>query len=473
MRAARRASLLLTAALLYALPATAQYTDQRAFDDSGGAAEFARRRAELVKLIKPGFAVLFARIDDPEGMVYREDNDFYYFTGIAEPGAVLIVDGDADRTTLFEPQQLPPQKTFFGPNLLGSAADEQKKYGFTSVAPLNELVVRLALLTSRPGSEMWARLGHPDQVDRDRFEVGLLQAFNSAHPFGDRASRDRDIAVTLRQRYPQVQLHDLTPIIDRLRNVKSATEIDIMRRNGRLSAEGMRGAIARARPGMYEYQIAAQAMFNFAMAGAEGVAYPAVVASGPNVTVLHYFRNRRQVQPGDLVVFDFAADLHHLTMDITRTFNISGRFSAEQAKWYAVVLEAQSAVIEMMRPGNTYELATEAGRRVFEKYGVVDQWAAEVFPGHFVGEATHDANAGPNAAGRTSTTWWMPSGPVTAGQVVAVEPTLTFEDKQLHIRIEDTVLITSTGPDVLTSAVPKSMDVLQALVGSEYATSRH
>jgi Xaa-Pro aminopeptidase len=467
MNSVRRTVLLLIAALVYAHPASAQYTDQRAFDELGGAKEFARRRGQLVNAIKPGFAILFARIDDPEATLYREDNDFYYFTGISDPGAVLVVDGDSGETKLYEQEQLPRIKVLAGANLLGLPPSEQARYGFTSVQSLNDLGWNLALLTSRPGGALWARLGYSDQVDRARNEVGLLQAFNNAHPFGDRASRDRDVVVSLRERFPQMQLHDLAPVIDQLRNIKTATEIEILRRNGQLSAAGIRTAIARARPGMYEYQVAAHATFSFTMAGAQGVAYPAVVASGPNAIALHYFSNRRQMQPDDLVVFDFAADLHHLAMDITRTFNVSGKFSAEQAKWYAVVLEAQTAVIDMLRPGNTYEQAIEAGRRVFEKSGVVDQWAAGDFPGHFVGESTHDVNVPPNAVGRASTIWWAPSGPVIAGQVVAVEPTITFEDKYLHIRIEDTVLITPAGPEVLTNGVPKTLDDIQALVGSD------
>jgi len=471
MRSARRAVLLVIVALVSARPASAQYTDRRAFDELGGATEFARRRAELVKAVKPGFAILFARIDDPEGTLYREDNDFYYFTGVSDPGAVLIVDGDSGETKLYEQEQLPRQKVLAGANLLGLPPDEQKRYGFMSVQSLNDLVWNLALLTSRPGGELWARLGDADRVDRARSEVGLLQAFNDAHPFGDGASREREIVAKLRARFPQMQFHDVAPVIDRMRNLKTPAEIEILRRNGRLSADGIRTAIARARPGMYEYQLAAHATFSFTMAGAEGVAYPAVVASGPNAIALHYFSNRRQMEADDLVVFDFAADLHHLAMDITRTFNVSGRFSPEQAKWYAVVFEAQTALIDMLRPGNTYEQAIEAGRRVFERSGVLDQWAAGEFPGHFVGESTHDVNGPPNAVGRASTIWWAPTGPVIAGQVVAVEPTITFEDKHLHIRIEDTVLITPSGPEVLTSGVPKTIDAVQALVGSDRSSS--
>jgi len=152
-----------------------------------------------------------------------------------------------------------------------------------------------------------------------------------------------------------------------------------MRRNGKLSAEGIRRGMARAYPGIYEYQIEAEASYVFRNSGAQGIAYPAIVGAAANGTTWHYFSDRDQTKPDDLIVFDYGADLNHMTMDITRTFNVSGKFTPEQAKWYAVDLEAQKAVIEMLRPGNTYQQAADAGKKVYEKAGIADQWRG--FPG--------------------------------------------------------------------------------------------
>jgi Xaa-Pro aminopeptidase len=138
-------------------------------------------------------------------------------------------------------------------------------------------------------------------------------------------------------------------------------------------------------------------------------------------------------------------------MDITRTFNISGNFTPEQAKWYAVDLECQKAVISLLKPGHTYEEADDAGKAVFEKAGIGDQWLG--FPGHFVGLATHDVL-------RTK-------GPIKPGQVVTVEPIVEFPDKQMHFRVEDTILITDGEPEILSSAIPKELADVEKLVGSE------
>jgi Xaa-Pro aminopeptidase len=235
-----------------------------------------------------------------------------------------------------------------------------------------------------------------------------------------------------------------------MRNIKTAQEIAVLRHNGNLSAEGIKEAMAHAHPPMFEYQIEARADYVFRNGGAEGWAYPAIVSSGENINTWHYFNDRRQIQPNELVVFDFAADLDHMTMDITRTFNINGKFTPEQAKWYAVDLECQNAVIALLKAGNTYDQASEAGKAVLDKYGEAKQWYG--FPGHFVGLATHDV--------------LLPKGPIKPGQVVTVEPIVEFPDKHLHFRVEDTVLITENGPEILSSGVPSAMVDVEKLVGS-------
>ncbi len=452
-----RAAVIVCLIAIIAIPAIAQYTDKQAYEDLGGGKEFARRRGELARQMKTGVALLFARINDPEGTHYREDNDFYYYTGIADEGAVLLIDGGSGHAVLFEPQQPPRIAQVYGPNVLALPKDQQAELGFTAVLPLNNLSLVLASMSSRPGPEFWVRLGFPDKVDGARQETGTDHAANYDHPFGEDMPRDREIVVKLRERFPQAQLKDLTPLIDGMRNIKTPQEIEIMRRNGKISAEGNRRAIARAKPGMYEYEIEAEAYNWYYKNGAQGVAYPAIVGSGPNVNTWHYFQNRRKIEPNDLIVFDYAADLDHLTMDITRTFNISGKFTPEQAKWYAVDLEAQKAIINMLHPGNTYEQAAAEGKKVYEKYGIGDHWYNGF--GHFVGEATHDVATPGTGPGL--------GGPIKVGQVVTVEPIVEFPEKHVHIRIEDTILITDHGPEILSTGIPKEMADIEKLVGSE------
>ncbi len=316
--------------------------------------------------------------------------------------------------------------------------------------PLSLLDRGLSWAIGKGDTDLWLRLTFADKADGARAETGGDYGEEYNHPYGDPTPGDRAAIRKLAERYPAAHQRDATPFIDAMRNIKTAQEIALLRRNGALSADGIKQGIAHARPLMYEYQIEAQAAFVFRNGGASGWAYPAIVGTGENINTWHYFNDRRQIQANDLVVFDFAADLDHMAMDITRTFNISGKFTPEQTKWYAVDLEAQKAVIALLKPGNTYEQAADAGKAVFTKNGEEKQWSG--FPGHFVGLATHDV--------------MLPRGPIKAGQVVTVEPIVEFPDKQMHFRVEDTILVTDNGPESLSSGVPKEIEEVEKLVGN-------
>lgn len=432
-----------------ALPVFAQYTDMTAINDLGGPQEFTRRRQELAKQLKTGAFILFAKVTLPEANHYREDNDFYYYTGIADPGAVLFMDVTSGNTVIFEPEQAGRTKQVYGPNLLSLSEDERNKLGYKTVLPVTNLDGALAFWLGKE-TDLWLRLSYPDKADGARFETGRDYADDYKDPYGDPTPGDRAAIRKLAERYPAAHQRDATPFIDAMRNIKTPQEIALLRRNGNLSATGIKEAMAHAHPPMYEYQIEARAAYVFRDGGAQGWAYPAIVGTAENINTWHYFSDRRQIQPNELVVFDFAADLDHMTMDITRTFNISGKFTPEQAKWYAVDLESQKASIAMLKPGNTYEQVADAGKAVFAKNGIEKQWYG--FPGHFVGLATHDV--------------MLPKGEVKVGQVVTVEPIVEFPDKQMHFRVEDTILVTENGPEILSSAVVKELVDVEKLVGS-------
>jgi Xaa-Pro aminopeptidase len=444
-----RSVVLCLLAFLLAMPALAQYTDPVVINDLGGPQEFARRRQELAKQLKTGHLILFARMILPEANHYREDNDFFYYTGLSDPGAIMVMDVAKGETTIFEPQQGPRVKQVYGANLLSLSADGQEKLGFKSVLPLDNIDDVLAFVLDHDG-DLWLRLTFADKADGARPETGRDYAADYESPYGNPLPGDRAALKKLAERYPSAHLRDATPFIDDMRNIKTPQEIDVLRRNGKLSAEGIKQGIAHAHAPMFEYQIEAQAAYVFRNGGASGWAYPAIVSSAENINTWHYFNDRRQIQPNELVVFDFAADLDHMAMDITRTFNIGGKFTPEQAKWYAVDLESQKASIAMLKPGNTYEQSADAGKAVFEKAGIAKQWYG--FPGHFVGLATHDVK--------------RPSGPVKAGQVVTVEPIVEFPEQHMHFRVEDTVLVTDNGPEILSSGVPKEAAEVEKLVGS-------
>jgi Xaa-Pro aminopeptidase len=258
------------------------------------------------------------------------------------------------------------------------------------------------------------------------------------------------------ERHPYYELRDLSPVLDGLRMIKRPLEIEALRLNGRVSAAAVGAAIEATAPGRFEYELEAEATATRIRQGADHAAYAAIIGSGPNVTVWHYNENGRRLEDGDLLVMDYGASFGYQTMDITRTWPVSGAFSELQEKAYRAVLEAQKAVIAAMRPGVTRERTHEIAREVVERWGFDSRYAHGA--GHFVGMAVHDVGD----YGR----------PLEVGMVIAVEPIIEIPEENLHIRIEDTVLITEQGAEVLSAGVPKEVDELLALVGRRAGGTR-
>ena len=183
------------------LPATAQYTDRQALNDLGGPQEFAARRAELAQKLKVGYVLLFAKTQVPPAEHYREDNDFYYCTGLSDPGAVMLMDVATQHTTIFEPQQSPREMQVYGANLLSMSKDQQKELGYTAVAPITNLDSALSFLFGNGvDRELWVRLGFADKPDGARFETGRDYAAEYNDPYGQNLPGDRDALLKLRER---------------------------------------------------------------------------------------------------------------------------------------------------------------------------------------------------------------------------------------------------------------------------------
>lgn len=285
-------------------------------------------------------------------------------------------------------------------------------------------------------------------MDEARSETALMDARKARSHYNSRISLDLDRIGQLKARYPQCELKDVAPVIDALRAIKTPEEIEILRRNGRISAEAVRQAMLATGPGVFEYEIEAAAMSVILRGGARSAAYAPIVGSGPNSCIWHYDQNSRRVGPGDVVLMDFGADLDHLTMDITRTWPASGRFTAEQREVYRAVLEVQKACIEAYRPGATPKDVRDHVARVMKAKGIDPRGLQGDF-GHGVGLSVHDVDLG---------------GVLKQGMVFAIEPALYYPEKALGIRIEDTVLITKNGCEVLTRDVPKEIDDIEKLL---------
>jgi Xaa-Pro aminopeptidase len=410
--------------------------------------EFIRRRAALMEKTGDGLIILFGETRPLPGAHFHQDNDFYYLTGVEDPGAALIMQSRTKEACLFLPQQTPREELMGGANLLKDP-EARGKTGFTEIYQVSYLDEFLGRNLARAGTTLHLRLSPADTIDNARSETLIFTARQARLHYNDQISLDNHRILKLKERFPGAAFKDITPLVDAMRVIKSPEEIEVMRRNGRISAEGVREAMLATRPGGYEYEIEAAAMHVVLKNGAVGAAYPPIVGSGPNTCILHYEKNDRRVEDGDLVLMDFGGLLDYMCTDISRTWPASGKFTKEQREVYEIALEIQKACIEAYRPGVTNEDVQKHVAEVMKKKGLDPRGQRGGF-GHYVGLCTHDV--GPRAER------------LQEGMVFAIEPGFYYPEKNIGVRIEDTVLITKDGCEVLTKDVPKEIDEVEKLL---------
>ena len=409
--------------------------------------EFAARRQRLAKVLQRGTLVMFGATSPVAGLRFRQDNDFFYLTGSESLNATLVMDAATGEAHLFVPTLSPGEIRYEGPNWLDELG-AARTYGFASIQPLRALHEFLARRRGVPGSEtLWTRLSERDTVNNGRSDVALITARRLANPFAQHPTEDAQRVAALRAGFPYYVPQDVTPHIDRLRLIKTPREIEILRYNGRVSAEAIRLAIEATAPGRFEYELEAEATRWMLKHGLQAAAYPAIVGSGPMGNRWHYEDNGRQMNAGELVVMDYAGSLDYLTMDITRTWPVSGRFTDVQLKAYQTTLDAQKAIIAAIRPGVTRDAVRNIAEDIFRKQGFDPRYA---YVGHYVGLSVHDVGD-----------WSLP---FEAGMVMAIEPILDIPEQQLHIRIEDTILVTPNGAEILSTGLPKEVNELLPLI---------
>ena len=433
------------------------------------AAEFAQRRQQLMQNIGADAVVIvpaalhYRRNRDTEYR-FRQDSDFYYLSGFAEPEALLLLlpgrtDGEFVMFCRPRDREMEIWNGYrAGPE--GAINDFGAQQAFT----IDELDQRLPdLLAGR--DRVYAPMGVQPAFDQRL--AGWLGTVRAKTRAGVRAPS---------------ALHLLDAALHPLRLIKSAAELAIMQRAADLSAEGHRRAMALAAPGRYEYELEAELLHTFTRHGCQAPAYGSIVGSGANACILHYGENDRCMQDGDLVLIDAGGELDHYAADITRTFPVNGRFSAPQKDLYEVVLAAQLAAIASVRPGASWQAPHDAAVRVLTQGlvdhgllqgsvdGLIESNAFRRFymhrTGHWLGMDVHDVGDY-----QIDGQW----RPLVDGMVLTVEPglyvspddeTVAAHWRGIGIRIEDDVAVTAQGHHVLSALAPKAVAEIEALVGS-------
>lgn len=432
------------------------------------AAEFARRRRQLMEMAGADSVILVSaaseRIRNNDvHYPFRQDSDFLYLTGFPEPDAVLVLvpDDNGGASRLYCRPRDPKRELWDGPMVGTDQAVED--YGMDEAFPIQDFETHLPnLLTDR--DKVYLLLGRDADLDQQ-----VLKVTNEM--------RDRG------RKGPAVpeEIIALNHLLHEMRLVKSRDELRAMRRAAKVSAEAHRQAMRCCRPGMNEAEIHGELLRVFHGHGCEP-SYLPIVGGGANACTLHYIRNDQPLEDGTLLLIDAGAEFQGYAADITRTFAVNGRFSAEQKAVYEVVLAAQEAAIDAVRPGRAYNAIHQAAVRTISEglieLGLLEGDLDEVLEsesyrqfymhntGHWLGLDVHDVG---------DYRIDDQSRELEVGMVTTVEPGVYVHPQDqavaerwrgIGIRIEDDVAVGRDGPNVLSRDVPRRIqDIEQWMAG--------
>jgi Xaa-Pro aminopeptidase len=427
--------------------------------------EFARRRRQLMRMVGPGGIAILpaapAKIYSRDVEYrFRQDSDFFYLTGMAEPESVtvLVPGRDNGEYVLFCRERNKDRELWDGAR--AGTAGAVETYGADDAFPIDDI---------------------------DDILPGIMESCNRVYytmgQYADFDARISDWVNTLRAKelrgvHTPQEFVALDHLLHDMRLYKSRAELSAMRKSAKVAAKAHKRAMQFVRPGMYEYEVEAEFLHEFRRHDA-GLSYSPIVGAGANACTLHYVENSARLEDGDLLLIDAGCELDYYASDITRTFPVNGRFSPEQLAVYEIVLEAQTAAIEKTLEGNhwnePHDAAVYAITRGLKRIGLLDGSLPKLIKdgayreffmhrtGHWLGMDVHDV--GDYKVGDE----WRH---LEAGMVTTVEPGIYITGsrkvparwRNIGIRIEDDVAVTRDGPDVLSKDLPRDPDEIEALM---------
>jgi len=395
---------------------------------------------------------------------FRQDSDFHYLCGFDEPDAVLVLlpGRRHGQFVIFCRDRDPAQELWHGPR--AGTEGVRDRHGADDAFPIDDIDDILpGLIEGR--DRLYYSMGR--STDFDRQIMGWVNRIRSKEATGAA---------------PPGEFTDLDHMLHDMRLVKSAAELRLLRRAGEISSRAHCRAMRHCRPGLYEYQLEAELLYEFARRGARHAAYPSIVGGGVNACTLHYVSNESRLREGDLVLVDAGCELEYYASDVTRTYPVSGRFSQEQRQLYDLVLEAQRAAIDVIAPGNHWNQPHDAAVRVITEGlvrlgllrgnvgNLIKRQAYRPFfmhrVGHWLGLDVHDVGDY-----RVGDQWRV----LEPGMVMTVEPGIYVAPdnrkvakkwRGIGIRIEDDVIVTADGCEIITDGAPRTAEEIEALMAA-------
>ena len=397
--------------------------------------EYLARREKVLSMLDTSQALILKAISAaPLANEYIQEHNFYYLTGINSPGNILLMlpkgikIGNKKRNTIFFYADIEDVKNIE----IGKNDTILKSSEFNTI--ISKLLPHLGKLY----------YSAPDLI--------LVNDWLSDKAY----FMEREMKNRMKIVYPNLKLESAEFFVGKHRTIKSKQEIDNIRNASNITADGLIAAMKLAKPGVWEYELQAAIEYQFTRQGAMLRGFTSIVGSGLNNLILHYCDNTRQTQNGDLVVMDVGAKYQGYSSDITRTIPVSGKFTDAQKEIYSMVLKVQKEAIAIIKPGLSTDELEKFARNAFKKLGYEDYFIHGL--SHPVGLDVHDV---------------MTERVLKPGMIITIEPGLYFSPKDKNapekfkgfgVRIEDTILVTENGCEILSRKVPKEIDEIEKLM---------
>jgi Xaa-Pro aminopeptidase len=426
------------------------------------ATEFSARRQKLLSLAGSDAHVLLRGRTDPQGPRFLQSKVFFYFSGVILPNAFLLISGPERKTRLYLQHRDPKQH----PESSGLGVEDAAE--IKAATGVDEVCERDQLLEHLKAAKILFVQDTADEVGCwTRFEAESLSRQKAVDPWDGRPSDVQYFLSLLRTRLGGVEIRSLTPIVSEMRRVKSAREIEMLRRAGYLSALATTEAMRVTKVGLVERQLSAVASYIYYTHGASGEAYPQIIAAGNNMQFGHYSRGDARLVDGDIVLVDTAPDYGYYASDIGRIWPVNGKYAPWQRELYGYITTYHKTLLGLLKPGvmaaDVVAKAAKIMTGVFKKTRfskkIYRQAAERVLHSknplsHPVGLAVHDGAP-------------YKHKPLEPGVVLSVDPMLTVPEEELYIRCEDTVLITDKGIENFTGSAPLEADEIEATMKEE------
>lgn len=408
---------------------------------------FIRNRNKLFNELEEGSMTIILSGKAPkksadEAYPFTPNRNFYYLTGISEEDIILVLAkiGGDEVAQLFIHKPDPVMAKWVGETI--SEEEAKKVSGIEHISYLEHFESILHRHLNRP------------QVTSIYFDL-------ERDSFSDALTKEQSLAKSCKEKYPHLSIKNAYPIISALRTIKAPEEIKKLKEAISITKEGINALMTHAQSGIYEYQLEAYFDFVLKSRGVKDFAFKTIAASGINGTILHYSNNDTIIPEDSLILFDLGAQYEYYNADITRTFPVSGKFTERQKLIYNIVLKAHDAVVEAIKPGVTIRSLNDLTEAIYleelQKIGLaktmedVNKYYFHSVS-HLLGLDTHDV-------GERNIV-------LQEGMVLTVEPGLYIEEEAIGIRIEDDVLVTATGSDVLSQDIIRTVDEIEAFMNN-------